>query len=180
MNVKQNFNIFIAAPLKPIKEDIKNGLKPIMVVGTAGDVSTGVVDDLAGIASICKKHDLWFHVDGAYGVPAAVVPEYNKLFDGLKEADSIALDPHKWLYSPLEAGCTLVKNPQHLINTYSTLPEYYNFDPDDEYLQAIYDVLKNIIPGFDNLIQDGEVTSSGANLSMGFGLRYVVQIGYRF
>ena len=121
-----------------IKEDIKNGFKPIMVVGTAGDVSTGVVDDLAGIASICKKHDLWFHVDGAYGVPAAVVPEYKKLFNGLKEADSIALDPHKWLYSPLEAGCTLVKNPQHLINTYSTLPEYYNFDPDDEGLTINY------------------------------------------
>ncbi len=110
----------------------------IMVVGTAGDVSTGIVDDLVGIARICKKHDLWFHIDGAYGVPAAVVPEYNKLFDGLKDADSIALDPHKWLYSPLEAGCTLVKNPQHLINTYSTLPEYYNFDPDDEGLTINY------------------------------------------
>lgn len=121
-----------------IKEDIKNGFQPIMVVGTAGDVSTGVVDDLAGIAGICKRHDLWFHVDGAYGVPAAVVPEYKELFDGLKEADSIALDPHKWLYSPLEAGCTLVKNPQHLINTYSTHPEYYNFDTDDDGITINY------------------------------------------
>ena len=81
-----------------------------------------------GISTICKAYDLWFHIDGAYGLPAAVIPKYKKdLFDGISEADSLALDPHKWLYSPLEAGCTLVKNPQHLIDTYSSHPEYYNF-----------------------------------------------------
>ncbi len=111
-----------------IKEDIKLGLKPIMVVGTAGDVSTGVVDDLKSIATICKKYDMWFHVDGAYGIPAAVVPSLKSLFAGVEEADSIALDPHKWLYSPLEAGCILVKNPQHLLDTFSSHPVYYNFD----------------------------------------------------
>lgn len=110
-----------------IKNDIKNGLQPIMVIGTAGDVSTGVVDNLKEISKICKAFDLWFHIDGAYGVPAAVIPNLKDLFDGLSEADSIALDPHKWLYSPLEAGCTLVKNPQHLIDTFSSHPEYYNF-----------------------------------------------------
>tara|TARA_R110002051_G_scaffold56046_1_gene103814 strand:+ start:1022 stop:2500 length:1479 start_codon:yes stop_codon:yes gene_type:complete len=110
-----------------IKKDIENGLQPIMVIGTAGDVSTGVVDNLKGISTICKAYDLWFHIDGAYGVPAAVIPKFKKLFDGVTEADSIALDPHKWLYSPLEAGCTLVKNPQHLIDTFSSHPEYYNF-----------------------------------------------------
>jgi len=110
-----------------IKKDIENGLQPIMVIGTAGDVSTGAVDNLKEISTICKAFDLWFHIDGAYGVPAAVIPDFNNLFDGLFEADSIALDPHKWLYSPLEAGCTLVKNPQHLIDTFSSHPEYYNF-----------------------------------------------------
>ncbi|MFT4662731.1 MAG: aromatic-L-amino-acid decarboxylase [Patiriisocius sp.] len=110
-----------------IKDDLKNGHQPFMVVGTAGDVSTGSVDNLAAIASICKAHDLWFHIDGAYGVPAAIIPELKTMFSGLQEADSIALDPHKWLYSPLEAGCTLVKNPKHLIDTYSSHPEYYNF-----------------------------------------------------
>ncbi|GGG52427.1 pyridoxal phosphate-dependent decarboxylase family protein [Bizionia arctica] len=110
-----------------IKKDIENGLQPIMVIGTAGDVSTGVVDNLKGISTICKAYDLWFHIDGAYGVPAAVIPKFKKLFHGVTEADSIALDPHKWLYSPLEAGCTLVKNPQHLIDTFSSHPEYYNF-----------------------------------------------------
>ena len=116
---------------KTIKNDIENDCKPIMVIGTGGDVSTGSVDNLREIATICKTYDLWFHIDGAYGIPAAVVPEQNELFDGINEADSIALDPHKWLYSPLEAGCTLVKDPQHLIDTYSSHPEYYNLNKDD-------------------------------------------------
>lgn len=115
-----------------IKKDLENDFKPIMVIGTAGDVSTGVVDNLKGISTICKAYDLWFHIDGAYGVPAAVIPKLKTLFEGITEADSIALDPHKWLYNPLEAGCTLVKNPLHLIDTYSSHPEYYNFTNNEE------------------------------------------------
>jgi aromatic-L-amino-acid decarboxylase len=115
-----------------ITEDLINGYQPVMVIGTAGDVSTGAVDDLKGIAAICRKYDLWFHIDGAYGIPAAVIPELKALFEGVEEADSIALDPHKWLYSPLEAGCILVKNPNHLTATYSSHPVYYNFSNDDE------------------------------------------------
>ena len=117
---------------KAIKEDIENNLQPIMVIGTAGDVSTGAVDDLKTIAAICKRYDCWFHVDGAYGIPAAVVPEQRRLFEGMADADSIALDPHKWLYAPLEAGCTLVKDPNHLIQTYSSHPVYFNFNNDAE------------------------------------------------
>lgn len=115
-----------------INEDVKKGKKPFLVIGNAGDVSTGVVDNLSEIAVICKTNDLWFHIDGAYGIPAAVIPKYKDLFDGIQEADSIALDPHKWLYAPLEAGCTLVKNPQHLIDTYSSHPVYYNFSNQDD------------------------------------------------
>ena len=123
-----------------IKNDIENDCQPIMVIGTAGDVSTGVVDNLKGISTICKTYNLWFHIDGAYGVPAAIIPKYKNLFDGLSEADSIALDPHKWLYSPLEVGCTLVKNPQHLIDTYSSHPEYYNFsNSEDEFAQNFFE-----------------------------------------
>ncbi|WP_055443596.1 pyridoxal phosphate-dependent decarboxylase family protein [Lacinutrix himadriensis] len=115
-----------------IKEDIQQGHQPFMVVGTAGDVSTGIVDNLEAIAATCKTFDLWFHIDGAYGIPAAIIPELKAMFHGIQEADSIALDPHKWLYSPLEAGCTLVKNPKHLIDTYSSHPEYYNFSLSEE------------------------------------------------
>ncbi len=111
-----------------IKNDIDQGKKPFLVIGNAGDVSTGVVDDLSTIAAICKEHDLWFHIDGAYGIPAAILPELKNIFKGIEEADSIALDPHKWLYAPLEAGCTLVKNPQHMLDTFSAHPVYYNFD----------------------------------------------------
>ena len=121
-----------------IETDLKNGCKPIMVIGTAGDVSTGAVDDLKAIASICKAYDLWFHIDGAYGIPAAVIPNLKDVFEGIKEADSIALDPHKWLYSPLEAGCTLVKNSKHLSDTYSSHPAYYNFSNNGEGLSLNY------------------------------------------
>ncbi len=117
---------------KTITEDREKGFQPFMVIGTAGDVSTGVIDNLKAIGSVCKKFDLWFHVDGAYGIPAAVIPEYKKLFEGVEEADSIALDPHKWLYSPLEAGCTLVKNPDYLQETYSSHPVYYNFSKNED------------------------------------------------
>lgn len=119
-----------------IQHDLENGFKPMMVIGTAGDVSTGAVDNLDGIASICKRYDLWFHIDGAYGIPAAAIPELKELFKGIEQADSIALDPHKWLYSPLEAGCTLVKNPNHLIETYSSHPVYYNFDNADDEIKT--------------------------------------------
>jgi glutamate/tyrosine decarboxylase-like PLP-dependent enzyme len=129
-NNKMDNNILV----ETIETDLKHGKKPFLVVGTAGDVSTGVVDDLKGISAICKKYDLWFHIDGAYGIPAAVIPEQKELFAGIEEADSIALDPHKWLYSPLEAGCTLVKDPNHLIDTYSSHPVYYNFGNNDEAL----------------------------------------------
>ena len=118
--------------LQTIEVDIQAGKKPFLVVGNAGDVSTGVVDHLADIASVCKTCDLWFHIDGAYGMPAAVIPQLKELFAGMEAADSIALDPHKWLYAPLEVGCTLVKNPQHLTGAYSSHPVYYNFDSRNE------------------------------------------------
>ena len=90
-------------------------------------MGTGAIDPLPEIAEVCRKYDLWFHVDGAYGAPAAVVPDAPAELRGLSEADSIALDPHKWLYSPLEAGCTLVRDPRHLIDAFSHRPAYYNF-----------------------------------------------------
>jgi glutamate/tyrosine decarboxylase-like PLP-dependent enzyme len=122
-----------------IRDDLKNGFSPLMVIGTAGDVSTGAVDDLAGIALICKRYNLWFHVDGAYGLPACVIPEIKPLFRGIEEADSIALDPHKWLYNPLEAGCTLVKDANHLLQTFSFHPEYYNFGSNNNSVHNYYE-----------------------------------------
>src|SRR5690606_10697134 len=122
-----------------IKEDLKKGCTPLMVIGNAGDVSTGVVDNLKDLSVISKKYNLWFHIDGAYGIPAAVIPALKNVFEGVEEADSIAMDPHKWLYSPLEAGCTLVKNPQHLLDTFSSHPAYYNFSKESDLTQNYYE-----------------------------------------
>ncbi|RPI42016.1 MAG: aspartate aminotransferase family protein, partial [Bacteroidetes bacterium] len=115
-----------------IEDDLGQGYMPFLVVGTAGDVSTGAVDKFDQIGAICKYYGLWFHIDGAYGIPAAILPEFKALFAGIEMADSIALDPHKWLYSPLEVGCTLVKDPKHLVDTYSSHPVYYNFSSGGE------------------------------------------------
>lgn len=123
-----------------IQQDLQAGHQPFMVVGTAGDVSTGTVDNLNQLADCCELYKLWFHIDGAYGSPAAILPELKPLFSGMERADSIALDPHKWLYNPLEAGCTLVKDPKTLTNTFSSNPEYYNFSKnDDEQLINFYE-----------------------------------------
>lgn len=122
-----------------IRNDIKNGLFPFLVIGNAGDVSTGAIDNLEAIAAVCRKYDLWFHVDGAYGLPAAVIPELSPQFNGITYADSIALDPHKWLYCPLEAGCTLVKDPDNLRRAFSTHPVYYNFGNEDPSIRNYYE-----------------------------------------
>lgn len=118
----------IAALEKQIMADLDDDLLPFLVVGAAGTVSTGAIDPLSEIASICKKYDLWFHVDGAYGAPAAILPDAPPDLLALRDADSIALDPHKWLYSPMEAGCTLVRDPQNLAETFGHKVAYYNFE----------------------------------------------------
>jgi len=108
-----------------ITADRDGGLRPFLVVGTAGNVSTGAIDPLTEIAEICRAEKLWLHVDGAYGAPAAALDDADKNLKALALADSVALDPHKWLYSPLEAGCTLVRNESALRDAFSYLPAYY-------------------------------------------------------
>ena len=111
-----------------INADLAVGCLPFMVVGTAGNVSTGAVDPLPEIAAICAERGLWFHVDGAYGAPAAALPEAATELKALALADSVALDPHKWLYAPIEAACTLVRDPAALPNAFRFQPEYYNVE----------------------------------------------------
>ncbi len=111
-----------------IAADRAAGELPLMVVGTAGTVSTGAVDPLPRIAELCREQRLWFHVDGAYGAFAAAVPEAPDDLRGLGEADSVAVDPHKWLYAPIEAGCALVRDPEKLRAAFAYQPPYYRFD----------------------------------------------------
>jgi glutamate/tyrosine decarboxylase-like PLP-dependent enzyme len=110
-----------------IEEDRANGDLPFLVVGTAGSTAIGAIDDLPVLAEICRRQNLWLHVDAAYGGFAACLPDASVELRGLSEADSVAIDPHKWLYSPLEAGCVLVKNPQTMVDTFSYTPTYYKF-----------------------------------------------------
>src|SRR6185295_8213376 len=86
------------------------------------------VDSLPDIAAICRDHELWFHVDGAYGALAAQVPGTPESLRALSAADSVAVDPHKWLYAPLEAGCALVRDAETLRQAFSYHPAYYHFD----------------------------------------------------
>ncbi|HEX6271045.1 MAG TPA: aspartate aminotransferase family protein [Anaerolineales bacterium] len=110
-----------------IRADKEAGDRPFIVIGTGGSVSTGAIDDLPEIAKICREEDLWFHVDGAYGGFAAILPDAPPELRALSEADSIAVDPHKWLYAPLEAGCALVRDPEKLREAFAYHPPYYHF-----------------------------------------------------
>jgi glutamate/tyrosine decarboxylase-like PLP-dependent enzyme len=93
-----------------IADDLRSGLKPFCVVGSAGTVNTGAIDPLVELAEIANEFDLWFHIDGAYGALGALDETKRPLFRGLDRADSISLDPHKWLYVPIDSGCLLFRD----------------------------------------------------------------------
>ena len=118
----------VAALRRHIEADAAEGDVPCIVVGTAGSISTGAVDPLPDIGALCREHGVWFHVDGAYGGLAAGVPGAPDDLRGLAEADSVAVDPHKWLYAPLEAGCALVRDPDRLRAAFAYRPPYYHFE----------------------------------------------------
>ena len=94
-----------------IQTDLQNGFRPSCVVASAGTVNTGVVDPLNDVADVAREFDLWFHIDGAYGAPGVLDRRKKPLFKGLERADSVSLDPHKWLYVPVDVGCLLYRDP---------------------------------------------------------------------
>ena len=143
--------------------DLAAGDVPMMVIGTAGSVSTGAVDRLPAIAALCREYHLWFHVDGAYGAFAAASPDAPADLLALSEADSLAVDPHKWLYAPLEAGCALVRDPKLLRAAFAYHPAYYHFD-----LQGL------------NYVEHGPQNSRGFRaLKVWLALRQAGGAGYR-
>src|SRR5260370_1351653 len=108
-----------------IQIDLTEGLRPFCVVGSAGTVNTGAVDPLNDIADVAAEFNLWFHVDGAYGAPGSLDPRKKALFAGLDRADSVSLDPHKWLYVPVDAGCLLLKDPTGARTTFDAADADY-------------------------------------------------------
>lgn len=110
-----------------LDEETAAGRKPMMVVASGGSVSTGAVDPLRELSRICRERDVWLHVDGAYGAFTAMLPDAPEELHHLALADSVAVDPHKWLYAPMEAGCALVRDPEHMRTAFSYHPPYYHF-----------------------------------------------------
>jgi aromatic-L-amino-acid decarboxylase len=122
-----DMRIDVAALREHVLQDRAAGDTPFLVIGNAGSVSTGAIDPLPELAELCREFKLWFHVDGAYGGLAAVLPDAPAEFAGLRLADSVAVDPHKWLYAPLEAGCALVRDLERLRDAFAYHPPYYQF-----------------------------------------------------
>lgn len=105
-----HFRINVDRLRETIAGDLKRGVKPFCVVGSAGTVNTGAVDPLNEIADVANEFNLWFHIDGAYGALATLDETKRPLFRGIERADSISLDPHKWLYVPIDSGCLLFRD----------------------------------------------------------------------
>ena len=109
---------------RQLAADRAAGRRPGFVVATAGTTNTGAVDDLTGLADLCAAEGMWFHVDGAYGAPAALCDRGRRVLTGIERADSLVLDPHKWLFQPYDVGCLLVRRPGVLDAAFHMTPEY--------------------------------------------------------
>jgi aromatic-L-amino-acid/L-tryptophan decarboxylase len=120
--------ISVAALDAAIQQDLDRGHRPIAVVASAGTVNTGAIDPLAEIAEVCARHNVWLHVDAAYGGPAILSTRYRDALSALSRADSLALDPHKWMYVPVEAGIVLVRDGEAMRSAFSLVPPYLRTD----------------------------------------------------
>jgi aromatic-L-amino-acid decarboxylase len=132
-----HFRLRIDVLRQAVETDRKAGLHPAIVVGNAGTVNTGAIDPLDELADFCAKEDLWFHADGAYGAMAALSPRLRPLFHGLERADSVAADPHKWLYVPYEAGAVLVREKGRLSDAFRKPAEYLVQDEESPLLGPV-------------------------------------------
>jgi aromatic-L-amino-acid/L-tryptophan decarboxylase len=126
--VTRDWQLDLEALNSQIEQDRAEGLMPACVAATAGTVNTGSIDPLAAIADVCAAQKLWFHVDAAYGGPGVLVPELASLYRGLERADSLAIDPHKWMYVPVECGCALVRDASIMREAFSLVPPYLRDD----------------------------------------------------
>ncbi len=119
-----------------LREDEAKGDVPMAVVASAGTVNTGAIDPLGALADVCAQRRVWLHVDGAYGAPAILTAEYRAALGAIARADSVALDPHKWLYVPVDAGLVLVRDADAMRNSLSLVPPYLRTDGNMEGVQG--------------------------------------------
>lgn len=115
-----------------LAEDMARGDTPVAVVATVGSTSTASVDPVSRIADLCERHGIWLHVDAAYGGALAVLPEGRWAIDGVERADSVVINPHKWLFVPLDFSTLFVRRPEVLRSVFALTPEYLRGDADAE------------------------------------------------
>jgi aromatic-L-amino-acid/L-tryptophan decarboxylase len=123
-----DYRMRVDALADAIRADREAGVRPLIVVATAGTVATGSIDPLPEIADLCRAEGLWMHVDGAYGGPAVLSDELRPMLTGIERADSIAFDPHKWMYTPHSGGCVLVRNERLLQEAFQAEASYTHED----------------------------------------------------
>jgi glutamate/tyrosine decarboxylase-like PLP-dependent enzyme len=126
--VDADFRMDTEALKQQIAADRAAGLRPVCVAASAGTVNTGAIDPLEAIADVCAAEDLWFHVDGAYGGVGILAEQTEGLYKGIERADSLGIDPHKWLYMTVECGCAFVRDAQAMRDAYSLVPPYLRDD----------------------------------------------------
>lgn len=122
--VRDDYSIDVAALERMIADDRAAGHRPFCVVGNAATINTGAVDDLDALATLCRREELWFHVDGAIGALLALSPNARHLVRGMERADSVTLDLHKWLHMPFEAACAIVRDRKAHRSAFALTPEY--------------------------------------------------------
>ena len=154
----REFRIRIDALREAIANDVKNGVKPIAVIGSAGTVATGSIDPLAELAEIAHEYRMWFHIDGAYGALAAIA-EPGK-FGGIDAANSVSLDPHKWLYQPMDCGCLLYRDAAAARCAFSHTADYAKSLLDDP------------VEGFEFFEESIELSRRSRALKLWLSLRY--------
>jgi aromatic-L-amino-acid decarboxylase len=130
--VNDKFEMIPAKLDEAIAEDIKNGWKPFCIVATVGTTSTTSVDPVEEIAAICEKNNLWLHIDAAYAGVTAMIPEMKWITKGWERADSIVINPHKWMFTPMDLSVYFIRKPEILKQAFSLVPEYLKTNKDDE------------------------------------------------
>ena len=130
--IRRLFRLRLDALRSAVEADIRSGLRPLIVVANAGATNTGAVDPLTELADFCAEHAMSLHVDAAYGGFAALSERGRWALQGLELADSVTLDPHKWLHQPIECGCVLVTEPGLMAGAFATAPDYLEDYRSDE------------------------------------------------
>ncbi|HWP03062.1 MAG TPA: pyridoxal-dependent decarboxylase [Gemmatimonadaceae bacterium] len=130
--VDREFRLVPATLANAIAADRAAGMLPVAVVATVGTTGTGRVDPVADVAAICRRENLWLHVDASYAGTAAILPELAHILDGIDGADSVVVNPHKWLFTPQDCSALYTRHPEILRRTFALVPDYLRTSEGDE------------------------------------------------